>query len=108
MNQKKLEAIERMQAVNYELMDAFRNGLFWVVDYCEKNNLHYPDLERACSLIQTTGIILENQYQLNFDNQTKHRQNRQNHFVIVFIFLVRFSNASLISFVLLLIPIRYA
>ena len=46
--------------------------------------------------------------QPNINNQRKHHSDRQNHFVIVFIFLTRFSNATLTSFVLLLIPIRYA
>ena len=47
-------------------------------------------------------------YQPDFNNQRKHPSDRQNQFVIAFIFLTRFSNVVLTSFVLLLIPIRYA
>lgn len=58
--QNKKDSIESIQELTYELMSAFNSGLFWLVEYCEKNNLPIPDLERARSLITTSSFVLEN------------------------------------------------
>jgi len=75
MNQNKLERLERIQTINFELMDAYRSGLSWMVDYCEKNNLPYPDLNRAYYLIHVSGMMLE---QPNFNNHSEHPKKTQN------------------------------
>jgi len=54
-----LELIEKLQNVNYELMDQFRSGLSWLLDYCQKNNIPYPNLDIAMSLIRTSGSFLD-------------------------------------------------
>lgn len=59
MIKNNLESIEEIQDLTYELMSAFHSGLSWIVVYCEKNNLPMPDLDKARTLVTTSGYVLE-------------------------------------------------
>ena len=59
MNRRKTESIEKMADFTYDLMDAYRSGLSWLLDYCDRNNYPYPDLDRALSLIRMSGVLLD-------------------------------------------------
>src|SRR5690348_5032608 len=66
-----IQKIEKLADKTYELMDAYRTGLSWLLDYCERNNYPYPDLEHALSLIRISGNFLEtHQPRGNTDNTT--------------------------------------
>ena len=54
-----IQKIEKLADKTYELMDAYRTGLSWLLDYCDKNSLPYPDLDKALSLIRISGLALD-------------------------------------------------
>lgn len=67
-----LELIKEIQDSTYELMSAFHSGLSWLMDYCEKNNIPLPDLDKVRSLVTTTSYTLEHsEYDYNSHNNRK-------------------------------------
>lgn len=59
INYNNTKKIEKMADFTYELMDAYRSGLSWLLDYCDRNNYPYPDVDRALSLIRISGVVLD-------------------------------------------------
>ena len=71
-----IQQIEKLADTTYELMDAYRTGLSWLLAYCERNNYPYPDLDHALSLIQISGSYLDaHQPKGNTDNLPTRKQN---------------------------------
>lgn len=77
MTTPSFKRIQEIQRLNYEMMDAFRNGLSWILNYCEKNGLPYPDLDQIQNLVRSSGNILnDDQPRGNTDkNQPSSSQN---------------------------------
>jgi hypothetical protein len=76
MIQNNIEYIEEIQDLTYELMTAFHSGVSWLIVYCEENNLPMPDLDRARTLITTSGYVLENSEFIN-RRVTQRNTNRE-------------------------------
>ncbi len=76
MAQHDLESLDEIQDMTYNMMVVFNDGLNWLVDYCRKNNLPYPDLNKAVSLISTSGYLLEHS-EFTHRKTTGTRNNQQ-------------------------------
>ncbi len=90
-NNKILDHIEYLQKTNYELMDTFRTGLFWLIGYCERYDIPLPDLDRAKNLILISGFILEDsEFQQPIGNRNKNTDNvTEPNFTIVLYYALR-------------------
>ena len=90
-NNRVLNQIEYLQQMNYELMDTFRTGLFWLISYCEKYDIPLPDLDRAKNLISVSGFILEySEFQQPIGNRNKTTEDEtEPNFTIVLYYALR-------------------
>ncbi len=51
--------VESLQVLNYEMMDALRSKIVWLIKYCEQNNIVIPDIKDIFGLIDKSGKLLE-------------------------------------------------
>ena len=57
-----IDRVEELQSMNYNMLDYLRTQLTWLLEYCEKNRIPLPDLEKAMLFFKKSGKILSDEH----------------------------------------------
>jgi hypothetical protein len=57
-----MDRVEELQSMNYEMLDYFRTQIAWLLEYCKKNRIPLPDLEKAMLFFKKSGKILSDEH----------------------------------------------
>jgi hypothetical protein len=52
-----MDRVEELQSMNYNMLDYLRTQLTRLLEYCEKNRIPLPDLEKAMLFFKKSGKI---------------------------------------------------
>ena len=64
-----MDRVEELQSMNYNMLDYLRTQLTRLLEYCEKNRIPLPDLEKAMLFFKKSGKI----------ESDEHIQTTKNH-----------------------------
>ncbi|MFZ0895483.1 MAG: hypothetical protein WAZ77_13380 [Candidatus Nitrosopolaris sp.] len=57
-----MDRVEELQSMNYNMLDYLRTQLTWLLEYCEKNRIPLPDLEKAMLFFKKSGKIVSDEH----------------------------------------------
>jgi hypothetical protein len=72
-----MDRVEELQSMNYNMLDYLRTQLTRLLEYCEKNRIPLPDLEKAMLFFKKSGKIRSDEHIQTIKNRSSHEEEQR-------------------------------